>query len=314
MCMHCLDSGQVHFAWDNSIAPLLSIDPGDTVVIDTRDSANGYYHRDSTARDVAEKGPLTGHPMTGPIHVREARPGDILAVEIMEVQPRSDLGWTAIRPGRGLLPTKDFPAHFLQLWDLSDGRFARMRQRDDIAVPIAAFPGIIGTALAEPGAFTTMPPRHNGGNIDCRHLVAGSTIYLPVLREGALLSVGDAHAAQGDGEVCVTAIEMDGRVKMRVGLIQDRSIEEPQLRLVSAPGASTNGSPSFHATMASGPDLHECARQAVRYMVNHIVRERGLNREEAYILCSVCMDLKITQIVDAPHWSVTAVLPEMVFD
>src|SRR5688572_17386741 len=102
MCVHCLDSGQVHFAWDNSIAPLLTVDPGDTVVVDTRDSANGYYHRRSTADDVVAKGPLTGHPMTGPIHVRGAEPGDILAVEILDVRPRADFGWTAIRPGRGL--------------------------------------------------------------------------------------------------------------------------------------------------------------------------------------------------------------------
>ncbi|MEO6041680.1 MAG: acetamidase/formamidase family protein [Croceibacterium sp.] len=303
----------MHFAWDNSLTPLLTVAPGDTVVLDTRDSADGYYHRDSTAEDVARKGPLVGHPLTGPIHVRDARPGDILAVEILDMRPRSDFGWTAIRPGRGLLPPEDFGDHFIQIWDLSDGSFARMRQRPEIAVPIAAFPGIIGTALAEPGTFTTMPPRHNGGNIDCRHLVAGSTIYLPVLREGGLLSLGDAHAAQGDGEVCVTAVEMDGQVTVRINLIQGRSIEEPHLRLVSAPGASTNVSPSFHATMASAPDLHECARQAVRYMIAHVVRERGLSREEAYVLCSVCVDLKITQIVDAPNWSVTAVLPEMVF-
>ena len=313
MCTHRLSAHEVHFAWDNALPPLLSIKSGETVTLETRDSANGYYAKDSTAEDVLRKGPLKGHPLTGPIAVEGARPGDVLAVRILDVSPRADFGWTAIRPGRGLLPQAEFPDPYLQIWDISDGRYARMPQRSDIAVPIACFPGIVGTALAPPGRFTTMPPRENGGNIDFRHLVPGSTILLPVFRDGGLLSIGDAHAAQGDGEACITAIEIAAAVTVRVDLVQGRSIAEPQFRLEGPPGRSTAASPTVFVTLSSGPDLHACAQNAIRYMVDHLVAERGLSREEAYVLASVCVDLKITQIVDAPNWSVAAFLPEMVF-
>ena len=307
-----LDCDTVHYAWDRDVAPRLVIDAGDTVVFETRDAADRYYGPDSTHEDVARKGPLTGHPMTGPVEVRDAQPGDVLIVEVLEVVPTKTFGWTAIRPGKGLLPEGEFPWHFLQIWDLSDGSIARMRGRGDIAVPVESFPGIVGTALREPGAHSTIPPRENGGNLDLRHLTAGAKLYLPVSVPGSLLSVGDAHAAQGDGEVCVTAIEMSARVTLRIDLQRGRSIEAPRLRTAGALCARTNVGPYF-ATMAHGTDLRECAQRAVRYLIGHLVSERGMSREQAYVLCSVCADLKISQIVDAPHWSVAAFLPECVF-
>jgi acetamidase/formamidase len=308
---HRLDCETVHYAWDNSLHARLAIDPGDVVVFETRDSADRYYTPDSTHDDVARKGPLKGHPLTGPVYVRGAEPGDTLVVEILDVAQAS-FGWTAIRPGRGLLPSTQFSNHFLQIWDLSDGRAARMRQRKDIAVPIEPFPGIVGTALSAPGEHSTIPPRENGGNMDLKHLTHGTQLYLPVSVPGALLSVGDAHAAQGDGEVCITAIEMSSTITMRVDLQAGRTLLEPQLRTSGQLCTSTNRGPYF-ATMSHGPDLHENARRAVRYMIDHLVAERGLTAEEAYVLCSVCVDLKISQIVDAPNWSVAAFLPETVF-
>ncbi|MCI4646376.1 MAG: acetamidase/formamidase family protein [Hyphomonadaceae bacterium] len=307
-----MDDSLVQYAWDNTHEPRLSVEPGDTVVITTRDSSDAYYSADSGHEDVRKKGPLKGHPLTGPIHVRGARPGDILAIEIVEVAPLRGFGWTAIRPGRGLLPQEEFPEHFLQIWTLDKTGFARMRQRDDIAVPVQSFPGIVGVALAETGAHSTIPPRNNGGNMDQKHLTAGSTLYLPVLVEGAMLSLGDAHAAQGDGEVCITAIEMAARVIVRVDLIKGRAIEEPQLRTGGPLCAQTNIGRYF-ATTSNSPDLFEASRQAIRYMITKLVRDHGLSREEAYILCSVCVDLKISQIVDAPNWTVSAFLPETVF-
>lgn len=309
---HELDERLVHYAWDNSLKPRLVIDPGDTVVFHTRDSGDNYYTPDSVGEDVLKKGPLKGHPLTGPVYVRGAAPGDVLVVEIVDVAPTRDFGWTAIRPGKGLLPQQEFPDPYLQIWDLSDGRFARMRQRKDIAVPLATFPGILGTALAEPGTHHTIPPRQNGGNMDNRHLTAGTTLFLPVLVDGALFSAGDAHAAQGDGEVCITAVEMAARMTLRIGLNQHRSIQEPQLR-ASGPICMSTNSGSWYATTAHGPDLHKCAQRAVLYMIEHLVTERRLSREEAYILCSVCVDLKISEIVDAPNWIVSAFLPEVVF-
>src|SRR5690242_14729090 len=194
--IHHLDAGQVQYEWNNAIPSRLEIDPGDTVVFDTRDAADRYYSRSSTHADVLARGPFRGHPLTGPVRVRGARPGDVLVVQIVDMRPGADFGWTAIRPGRGLLPVEDFPKPYLQIWDVSDGAYARSER--GIAVPIEAFPGVMGVALDVPGEHSTMPPRKNGGNMDIKQLVAGSTLYLPVLVDGALFSVGDGHAAQGD--------------------------------------------------------------------------------------------------------------------
>ena len=307
---HRLDHEQIHQEWNNALAPRLTIDPGDTVVFETRDAANRFYTKDSTHEDVLRRGPFKGHPLTGPVAVRGARPGDTLVIEILDVQPALDWGWTAIRPGRGLLPEADFPKPFLQIWDLSDKRHARMGSQ--VAVPIAPFPGVMGVALDEPGGHSTMPPRRAGGNMDIKQLVAGATLYLPVLVDGALFSVGDAHAAQGDGEVCVTAVEMMGRVALRFELQSGRRMAEPQLRTPQPPSAATNRGPHY-ATTAHGPDLYASSQQAVRYMIDHLVSERGFSREEAYVIASVAVDLRISEIVDAPNWIVSAFLPESIF-
>jgi acetamidase/formamidase len=307
---HRLDAETVHYEWNNSLSPRLAISPGDTVVFDTRDAADGYYSPRSTSADAAARGPFRGHPLTGPVEVEGARPGDVLVVEILKVEPAATFGWTAIRPGRGLLPESDFSKAFLQLWDLTDGKHARMGH--GIAVPIEAFPGVMGTALDEPGGHSTMPPRKNGGNMDVKQLTAGATLHLPIWVDGALFSVGDAHAAQGDGEVCVTAVEMNARVTLRFDLQRGRRLAEPTLRTRGPLSAGTNAGP-FFATTAHGPDLFAAAQQAIRYMIDHLVRERGLSREQAYVLSSVAVDLKISEIVDAPNWIVSAFLPESVF-
>jgi acetamidase/formamidase len=181
-----------------------------------------------------------------------------------------------------------------------------------VAVPIEAFPGVMGVALDEPGGHSTMPPRRSGGNMDIRQLAAGSTLYLPVLVDGALFSVGDAHAAQGDGEVCITAVEMSARVTLRFGLQPGRRIAEPRLRTVNPPSGHGRRGP-WVATTAAGPDLYASSQQAIRSLIEHIVEERGLSREQAYIICSVAADLKISEIVDAPNWIVSAFLPESIF-
>src|SRR5438445_3430148 len=307
---HQLDRETVHREWNNSLSPRLTIDPGDTVVFDTRDAADGYYSPSSTHADVLGRGPFRGHPLTGPVSVRGAQRGHVLTVEILDVKPAAPFGWTAIRPGRGLMPEAEFSKPHLTIWDLSDGTHARMS--DNVAVPLSPFPGVMGVALDEPGSHSTMPPRKNGGNMDVKHLVAGTTLFLPVWVDGALFSVGDAHAAQGDGEVCVTAVEMMGRVTLRFGLAKGRALKEPQLRTRGPLAAGTNHGP-FFATTAHGPDLFAAAQQAVRYMIDHLVTEGGLSREEAYILSSVAVDLKISEIVDTPNWIVSAFLPESIF-
>jgi acetamidase/formamidase len=303
-----LDASDVHRAWDNSLPPRLQIDPGDTVVFDTRDAADGYYSCTSTHADVLARGPFRGHPLTGPVRIRGAHAGDVLVVEILEVKPALDFGWTAIRPGRGLLPEGDFPKPYLQIWDLSDG--TRARSERGVAVPIEAFPGVMGVTLDVPGEHSTMPPRRNGGNMDVKQLTAGTTLYLPVLVEGALFSIGDAHAAQGDGEVCITAVEMSARATLRFSLRQGWALPEPQFRTPDTPRGARG---ACFATTAHGPDLFAASQQAIRYMIDHLVAERGLSREEAYIVCSVAADLRISEIVDTPNWIVSAFLPESIF-
>ena len=307
---HRLDSSVVHYEWNNAIAPRLVVDPGDTIVVDTRDAGDGYYTPTSTSRDTAARGPMKGHPLSGPIAVRGARPGDVLVVEIVAMEP-APFGWTHIRPGRGLLPEAEFPKAFLQIWNLEDRAVARMRARSGarVAVPLAPFPGVLGTALDEPGGHSTAPPRKNGGNMDIKQLTAGATVYLPVWVDGGLLSVGDGHGAQGDGEVCISAVEMSARVTLRVGLRQGRPLREPQLR---TSGSHPSRGAEF-ATTAHGPDLFLSAQQAVRYLVDHLVAERGLTREEAYVVASVAADLRISEIVDAPNWIVSAFIPEAIF-
>ena len=306
---HKLDAQQVHHEWNNALAPRLTIDPGDTVVFDTRDASDHYYSRTSTHPDVLARGPFRGHPLTGPVSVRGAAPGDTLVIEIVDVRPALDFGWTAIRPGRGLLPESDFASPFLNIWDLDAG-FARMGKR--VAVPIEAFPGVMGVALEEPGGHSTMPPRRSGGNMDIRQLTSGATLFLPVLVPGALFSVGDAHGAQGDGEVCITAVEMSAQCTLRFDLRRGQMVPEPQLRSPRPPAGEGRRGP-WYATTANGPDLYASSQQTIRYMIDHIVREHGLSREEAYVVCSVAVDLKISEIVDAPNWIVSAFLPESIF-
>lgn len=308
MATHRLDATTVHYEWNNALAPRLEVEPGDTVVFDTRDAADGFYTRSSTHADVIARGPFRGHPLTGPVRVRGARPGDTLVVDVVEVVPAADFGWTAIRPGRGLLPEAEFGKPYLQIWDLTDGRHARMG--NGVAVPLAPFSGVMGTALDEPGGHSTMPPRKNGGNMDVKQLTAGSRLWLPVWVEGALFSVGDGHGAQGDGEVCVTAVEMQARVTLRLDLEQGRRLPEPRFRTA---GALPGGSGPWYATTAHGPDLFANAQQAVRYMIDHLVETRGLSPEQAYILASVAVDLRISEVVDAPNWIVSALLPESIF-
>ena len=305
---HNLDASTVHHEWNNAIPPRLEIDPGDTVVFDTRDAADGFYTTKSTSADVMQR-VFKGHPLTGPVRVRGAVPGDVLVVEILDMRA-APWGWTQIRPGRGLLPESDYGKPFLQIWNIEDGTHARMDDR--VAVPIAPFPGVMGVALDEPGSHNTAPPRKNGGNMDIKQLTRGTTLYLPVWVEGALFSIGDGHAAQGDGEVCITAVEMNARVTLRFGLQSGRRLPEPRFRTGGPIGTVTNQGPHF-VTTAHGPDLFASSQQAIRYMIEHLVEERGLSREEAYIVSSVAVDLKISEIVDAPNWIVSAFLPESIF-
>ena len=303
---HVLAPNPPHYVWDNAIVPKLSVRSGDSVTFDTRDASDLAFNLESTTADLTAW-VFRGHPLTGPVFVEGASPGDTLQVDVLEVKPAA-VGWTAIVPGLGLL-SEDFLSPHLHMWDLSGGTHALLGDR--IRIPLEPFCGVMGVAMAAPGEHPTLPPSRVGGNIDVRQLVAGASLYLPVEVEGALFSVGDAHAAQGDGEVCVTAIEMSSVTTLRFTVRKDLRVEETQF---STPGLRTRGSSgACYVTTANGPDLFENAKNAVRYMIAYLSRSYALSREDAYLLCSVAVDLKISQIVDAPNWIVSAFLPNEIF-
>jgi acetamidase/formamidase len=305
---HALAAERLHFAWDNSLPPVLEIEPGDGVTIDTWDASGHQVQRTWTSADASKRvrRPGVGHALTGPIAVRGARAGQTLVVEIEDVRPAA-WGYTSFGPERGLLPD-DFPHHYMHIWDLEDGHHGR--GLSGVSVPLAPFCGVMGVALAEPGQHSTMPPRRVGGNMDVRQLTAGTTLYLPIEVDGALFSLGDAHAAQGDGEVCVTAIEMDSTTSLRFG-VSDTRVAEPQLRLDRPP--TTIGG-AYHGCTAHAPDLMQAARNATRYLIEWLCATVHLCADDAYILASVTAELRISQIVDAPNWTVTAFFPLAVLD
>jgi acetamidase/formamidase len=304
---YTLDCDVVHYAWDNATRPRLVIEPADTVVIKCRDSSDGYFRRGMTSADVKPRA-VKGHPLTGPIAIRGARPGDTLQIDIVELVA-GDLGHTAFNPGGGLLPD-DFPEPYLKMWDL-DGVSAELRP--GIRIPLEPFLGVMGVALAEPGEHSTVPPRKTGGNMDIRQLTAGTTLYLPVEVEGALFSAGDGHAAQGDGEVCITAIETTMTATLRFSLRHDRTLTGPEFHTTRPLSPNTNGG-QHYVTTGIAPDLMDASKEAVRAMIRYLVAIRGLSREEAYVLSSVAVDLKISEVVDRPNWVVSAFLPLAVFD
>jgi acetamidase/formamidase len=305
---HHLPDEVVHFTWDASHEPVLEIDSGDTVAVWTRDVSDNQIGPDSDTSVIATLDWDRVYPLAGPIAVRGAQPGDALAVEILDIHTQG-WGWTAILPGLGLLPD-DFPDPYLRIFDLSHGDVAYMRE--DIAIPLTPFFGTMGVCPASASAQPVMPPGTFGGNMDTRQLVRGATLYLPVQVENALFSCGDAHGCQGDGEVCVTGLEAPMFAALRFTLEKGRSLPSPQYR-TPAPLTPRVDTAPFYGTTGVGPDLYVCAQEAVRAMVEHISTTYDLGREDAYLLSSLVVDLKISEIVDAGQYIVSALLPEAVF-
>jgi acetamidase/formamidase len=305
---HYFPSDEVHFTWDAGNAPVLTVESGDTVVVHTRDVSDDQVGPDSTVDVIAGLDWDRVYPLAGPIAVDGAEPGDTLAVEILDLHTQG-WGWTAILPGLGLLP-EDFPDAYLRIFDLSDGDVVHFRE--DIEVPIEPFMGTMGVCPAGASAQPVMPPGTFGGNMDTRQLTRGATLYLPVQVPGALFSCGDAHAAQGDGEVCVTGLESPMYGALRFTLHKDRPIPAPQY-LTGGPLAPRVADAPWYGTTGVGPDLFVGAQEAVRAMVDHLAAEHGLSPEDAYLLCSLCVDLRISEIVDAGQYVVSALLPLAIF-
>jgi acetamidase/formamidase len=305
---HYFPEDRVHYSWDVGNEPALSIESGDTVVLETRDVTDNQITPASTHSDVEKLDWERIYPLAGPIRVEGAEPGDTLAIEILDMHTRG-WGYTAIIPGLGLLP-EEVPGPYLKIFDLTGGQFAYLR--DDVAIPIEPFLGTMGVCPAGATEQAVMPPGVFGGNVDIRQLTRGTTLYLPVQVGGALFSCGDAHAAQGDGEVCVTGIEAPMYSVLRFTLEKGRTIPAPQFATAGSLTPRVDGA-GFYATTGVGPDLFAGAQDAIRAMLAHLSERYRLSPEDAYVLASLCVDLKISEIVDAGQYIVSALLPLGVF-
>ena len=308
MATHYFPDDRVHFTWDAGNEPVITVADGDTVVINTRDVSDDQIGPDSDASVIDGLNWDRVYPLAGPIAVDGAKAGDTLVVEILDIRTRG-WGWTAILPGLGLL-ADDFPDAYLKIFDISAGDYARFG--DEVAIPLTPFMGTMGVCPADASAVPIMPPGRFGGNMDTRQLVQGTTLYLPVEVEGALFSCGDAHAAQGDGEVCVTGIEAPMHGELRFTLQKGRQLPTPQY-LTSGPLTPRVDDSGWYGTTGIGPDLYAAAQDAVRAMVDHLAQEYELSREDAYVLSSLCVDLRISEVVDAGQYVVSALLPLAVF-
>lgn len=308
---HTIHAHRHHFGWDNALEPVLVVAPGDTVEFETVDASGRQLGPQSTVADVAALDFGKVNPVTGPVRVDGAEPGDALVVTIESFAP-SGWGWTANIPGFGLL-AEDFTEPALHIWKYDPATLAPALYGPGGRVPLRPFTGTIGVAPAAPGPHSIVPPRECGGNMDIRDLAAGTTLHLPVQVPGALFSVGDTHAAQGDGEVCGTAIESPMRVTLRFDLAKSAGLPTP--RFVT-PGPVTRhlDARGYEVTTGIGPDLMQAAKDAVRRMVEHLSTRFGMAPVDAYMLCSVCADLRISEIVDQPNWVVSFYFPRVVLD
>lgn len=310
-CNHTIHKHHHHLGWDNSIEAVLSVEPGQTIAVETIDASGGQLHARATLDDLKALDFEQVNPVTGPVYVEGAEPGDAVAITFNAFHA-SGWGWTANIPGFGLL-TDDFPDAALHVWNydtsLSEPAvFAPFGQ-----VSLKPFVGTIGLALAEAGQHSVVPPRRVGGNLDIRDNCVGTTLYLPVEVAGGLLSLGDTHAAQGDGEICGTAIESPMVVAARIDLIKDARLRFPRFE-TSGPVTRHLDAKGYKATTGIGPDLMQASRDALSGMIDWLCATTGMTATDAYMLCSVCGDLRISEIVDVPNWTVSFYFPKLVLD
>ncbi|RPD68788.1 Formamidase [Lentinus tigrinus ALCF2SS1-7] len=311
MSIHSVKRSQCHLAWDNSIPPVLHVSSGDTISFDCLDASNGQITPSSTPSTLATLTISSLDQVNGPVHVASARPGDTLRVDVLDVQV-AEWGWSALIPGFGLL-ADEYPAPALKIWSLlhsgeeGEEGYAWFDEERGIRIPLRPFAGEMGVAPGKEGAHSTIPPYATGGNVDTKHLTKGSTLYLPVEVEGALFSIGDGHAAQGDGG---TAIETPMKVTVRLTVIKDKPyVKTPHF-------TSRNAHPSgeeFYTTTGVDSDIREAARAAVRHMIEFLGAEYGLTKPDAYILCSVAGDLRMHEVVDMPNYVIGFMLPKSIF-
>ncbi|WP_290965431.1 acetamidase/formamidase family protein [Gracilimonas sp.] len=295
-----LTSDQTHNRWSSAIEPVLTVPSGSVIKVGTEEASDQQLDVNSTLEDLANLSFDPIHPLTGPVYVENAEPGDVLKVTLHKIE-MGDWGWTAIVPGFGFL-ADEFTEPYLKTFELGkDKKTAKFSE--NIEIPLKPFPGVMGVAPDTEEMLSTIPPRENGGNMDDPNITEGSVVYFPVLVEGALFSIGDTHAAQGHGEVCGTAIEAPMNIIYEVEVIKGgRSISEPQYE-----------TDDYYAVTAFATTIDEAAKKATRYMIDFLEEEKGMDRQDAYALCSLAGDLKIAEVVDVPHMLVSMHIPKSIF-
>ncbi len=304
--IHRIGPPNIHTRWNNRLEPGLEIESGDIVEFGCLDSSGGQVTPTTTVEEYAQMDRGRIHTITGPVYVRGARPGDVLEVRIRRVEHHG-WGWTSIVPGLGTLPER-FGETYLFLWRLEGGE---TRSMPGVTLGLAPFLGIMGVAPSESGEFRTRPPGAFGGNMDVKQLVAGSVLYLPVFNEGALFSAGDGHAAQGDGEVCINGIEAPMTAELQLTVRRDFRLEQPFAEF--PPGQPQGPDLGSWGFVGSAENAMEAARGVIHRAVDFLMMRRGLAAEQAYLLCSVALDLKISQCVNVPLITVTGTLAKSLF-
>jgi acetamidase/formamidase len=296
--------GPANRLWTTAHEPVVTVNSGDVISFELQESGGGQFDDYQNGDIVPPTDFDQFYPLAGPIIVKGAEPGDVVELEPLEYVP-GDWGWTSIIPGLGLLP-EDFTKPYLHRWDLTAPGGADFK--GIATIPVRPFCGVMGLTpdITEP--LSVIPPGSFGGNIDCRDLTVGTRLFLPVQTTGARLMLGDPHAAQGDGEVCVSALEASMSGVMRVFLHKDRSIPAPQFQ-TAGPLRRAIEDKGYFATMGVAPDLMRASQDAVRFMIDHLGSQYGIDPIDAYLLSSVAVDLKISEVVDKPNWVVTAYLP-----
>ena len=307
---HNLDDSILVHRWNNAIAPRITLSAGDRITLKMADSSGYQVQPTWTAADFKNKfDPLKVHALTGPVAIAEASPGDQLEIKIEEYQHRG-WAWTSLIPGLGLL-AEDFTEHHLFIWKLEDNK---THSFPGVTLDLHPFAGIIGVQRAESGEFRTRAPGPFGGNMDVRHLTAGTTLYLPVFVPGGNLLAGDCHAAQGDGEVCINGMEAPMSVTFTINVIKSAPLAGPAALCPSPLHPPRYQTKPWHLFIESDENPREACKRVVRRAIEYLMKRLGVTAELAYTLCSVVLDLKISQLVNVPTTTVTGYLPEAIFD
>ena len=302
MAEHSLSARPTHSRWNRALPPRLRIASGDTVHFECLDSSGAQVLAGMTVAEYLKIDRGLIHALTGPVFVEGAAPGDVLQIDILEVTHKG-WGWSSVVTGMGFLKDR-FTEPYLFHWTLEREQSKSM---PPAVVPLRPFCGVMGVAPAEDGEFRTRPPGIYGGNLDIRDLCSGATLYLPVLNHGAIFSVGDAHAAQGDGEVCINGMECPVDATLRFLLHKSRSLAAP---LLESPASGREVRSGSWVVVESGPDATLAAHAATSRMIDLLAERWGFSEVHAYILCSVAMDLRFSQVVNEPIFTVTAHMPK----